>query len=130
MMVVVVAVIGLLIFNNQAEAPAQTVTNADNSTATASNSSADEFAQCLADAGAVFYGAFWCPHCQEQKALFENSKKLPYVECSLEDGNGQTQVCIDEKITGYPTWKFTDGTELSGVQQFDKLAEKTGCVIQ
>ncbi|MCX6753767.1 MAG: hypothetical protein NTV03_01795 [Candidatus Nomurabacteria bacterium] len=28
----------------------------------------DGFAQCLKTGGAEFYGAFWCPHCQEQKA--------------------------------------------------------------
>jgi thiol-disulfide isomerase/thioredoxin len=30
----------------------------------------DEFAECLKSKGAVFYGAFWCPHCQDQKKLF------------------------------------------------------------
>ena len=30
----------------------------------------DGFAQCLKDKGATFYGAFWCPHCKAQKALF------------------------------------------------------------
>ncbi|MEK7133297.1 MAG: hypothetical protein AAB771_01260, partial [Patescibacteria group bacterium] len=36
----------------------------------------DEFTQCLKDKGAVFYGAFWCPHCQNQKAMFGKSAKL------------------------------------------------------
>ncbi|MDO8261111.1 MAG: hypothetical protein Q7T50_06520 [Candidatus Magasanikbacteria bacterium] len=90
----------------------------------------DTFAQCLSDAGAKFYGAFWCPHCQEQKAMFKNSTKLPYIECSTPDGENQTQVCIDEAIKGYPHWKFADGTELTGVQQFSALAEKTNCVVQ
>lgn len=85
------------------------------------------FAQCLSDVGAKFYGAFWCPHCQDQKKLFKDSEALPYIECSTPDGEGQTQVCIDEKITGYPTWKFSDGTELNGVQSFEALAEKTNC---
>ena len=40
-------------------------------------------AQCITDSGAQFYGADWCPHCQEQKLLFGNAvKKLPYVECT------------------------------------------------
>jgi hypothetical protein len=30
----------------------------------------DLFAQCLKDKDAKFYGAFWCPHCQNQKAMF------------------------------------------------------------
>jgi len=88
----------------------------------------DMFAECLSDAGAKFYGAFWCPHCQAQEALFKESKNLPYVECSTPDGEGQTPICIKEGITGYPTWKFVDGTELGGVQTFAALAKKTACV--
>src|SRR5450830_1349540 len=73
----------------------------------------DTFATCLKDKGAVFYGAFWCPHCQEQKKLFGPSAKLlPYVECSTADGSGQTQICKDQKIQSYPTWRLADGTEI------------------
>jgi thiol-disulfide isomerase/thioredoxin len=40
----------------------------------------DALASCLKEKGAVFYGAFWCPHCQNQKAMFGKSAKLlPYV---------------------------------------------------
>lgn len=90
----------------------------------------DTFTQCLADSGTKFYGAFWCPHCQAQKALFGKSAKLlPYVECSKPDGNGQLQVCIDEKVEGYPTWVFPDGTRESGEHTLEELAAKTSCVI-
>ncbi|HEX8591379.1 MAG TPA: hypothetical protein VF696_01335, partial [Candidatus Paceibacterota bacterium] len=65
----------------------------------------DTFATCLKDSGATFYGAFWCPHCQEQKRMFGKSAKLlPYVECSEPNGRAQTQVCIDAKVESYPTW--------------------------
>ncbi|MBI2035942.1 MAG: hypothetical protein HYT12_04685 [Candidatus Liptonbacteria bacterium] len=44
----------------------------------------DDFALCLKEKGVVFYGAFWCPHCQNQKKLFGKSQKLlPYLECSI-----------------------------------------------
>lgn len=91
----------------------------------------DAFAQCLKDSGAIFYGAFWCPHCQAQKKLFGSSQKfLPYVECSTADGQGQNQICIDKKVTGYPTWEFADGTRpFSGEATFAQLAEKTACVL-
>ncbi|MFA6515320.1 MAG: thioredoxin domain-containing protein [Candidatus Paceibacterota bacterium] len=89
----------------------------------------DGFAQCLKSSGAEFYGAFWCPHCQEQKAEFGSSEQyLPYIECSNPD-NTQTQVCIDKKIEGYPTWIFTDGERLSGKLSLETLAEKTQCVL-
>ncbi len=90
----------------------------------------DEFAICLKDKGAVFYGAFWCPHCQTQKKMFGKSAKfLPYVECSTPDGNGQTQICIDKNIEGYPTWEFADGSRLNGEVSLATLAEKTSCII-
>jgi thiol-disulfide isomerase/thioredoxin len=89
----------------------------------------DELAQCITDSGAKFYGAFWCPHCQAQKALFgKSAKKLPYVECSNQDQT-QTQVCIDAKIEGYPTWEFADKTRVSGEQTFADLAAKTNCAV-
>lgn len=90
----------------------------------------DTFAQCLKDKGAVFYGAFWCPHCQAQKKLFGSSaRSLPYVECSTANGNAQTQACIDKGITSYPTWEFTDGSRLTGEITLEKLAEKTLCAL-
>ena len=90
----------------------------------------DTFAQCLKDNGAVFYGAFWCPHCQSQKKLFGSSVKLlPYVECSTLDGQGQLQVCKDKKISGYPTWEFKDGSRLNGEIPLQELADKTSCTL-
>lgn len=89
----------------------------------------DDFAQCIADSGAKFYGAFWCPHCLSQKQLFgKSAKKLPYIECSNQD-QSQKQICIDAKIEGYPTWEFSDGTRSSGELSFAQLAEKTSCPV-
>lgn len=96
----------------------------------------DTFAQCITDSGATFYGAFWCPHCQAQKKAFGSSAHLlPYVECSTPDAGGQLQVCIDKKITSYPTWILKDGTQIpddssdgAGVK-LETLAAKTGCTL-
>jgi hypothetical protein len=30
-----------------------------------------QLAQHLAETGGVMYGAYWCPHCADQKAMFE-----------------------------------------------------------
>lgn len=90
----------------------------------------DSFAQCLTDEGATFYGAFWCPHCQNQKAMFGNSMEyIKYVECSTPDGQGQLSVCSDIGIESYPTWVFADGTRETGEQTPERLAEKTGCML-
>jgi len=90
----------------------------------------NDFAQCLADQEATFYGAFWCPHCEDQKRLFGRSEGLlPYVECSTPNRQDQTQVCKDAEITSYPTWEFADGEREDGVVTLKDLAEKTGCVL-
>lgn len=90
----------------------------------------DSLAQCLRNNGAVFYGAFWCPHCQNQKALFGKSAKLlPYMECSTADGQNQTQFCKDKNIEGYPTWEFSDGSRETGELTLVRLAKKTGCAL-
>jgi len=90
----------------------------------------DSFAQCLTDKGATFYGAYWCPHCANQKNLFGSSmKNVNYVECSLPNKAGQTEICIQKNITGYPTWEFADGNRTYGEQSFEKLSQKTGCAL-
>ena len=89
----------------------------------------DTFASCLKDKGAVFYGAFWCPHCQAEKRDFGSSKKfLSYVECSTSDMK-QTQICKDKNIAAYPTWTFADGSIEKGEVSLETLAVKTGCVL-
>jgi hypothetical protein len=90
----------------------------------------DTFAQCLTDADATYYGAFWCGTCAEQNELFGNSKRLiNYVECSLPSGQGQTEACAAAGITSYPTWEFADGERVVGLMSLDALAEKTGCEL-
>ncbi len=75
------------------------------------------------------FGAYWCPHCADQKALFGKSvKQLPYFECSV---NGQqTQACNDRGITSYPTWQFDDATikalpQTAMLNLFNSELEKT-----
>lgn len=90
----------------------------------------DAFAKCIASTTTKFYGAYWCPHCHNQKNEFGDAAQyLPYVECALPDGSGQTQVCIDNKITNYPTWVFPDGSRLVGETPLATLSEKTGCPL-
>ena len=90
----------------------------------------DAFAQCLKDKGVIFYGAFWCPHCQATKALFGTSAKLlPYVECSTPDGQGQTDICKEKGIKSYPTWVFPSGETYTGEHTLAELAHSSGCVL-
>ncbi|MBI4439900.1 hypothetical protein HY638_02920 [Candidatus Woesearchaeota archaeon] len=88
----------------------------------------DTLAKCLSEKGVKMYGAYWCPHCQNQEKMFGDSwKYVTYVECSLPNRAGQTQICKDAKIEGYPTWEFSDGSRLSGELSFETLSQKSGC---
>ena len=91
----------------------------------------DDFAKCIKDKGAKFYGAFWCSHCQNQKSLFGKSEKyLPYIECSTSDSRGQLEVCKQANIQGYPTWEFPDGSRQEGEISLKELSDKLGCPLQ
>ena len=90
----------------------------------------DAFAQCITDSGAKYYGAFWCPNCKNQEAMFGRSAKLlPRIECSTPDGRGQLPVCQEANIQGYPTWEFADGARVTGTQALELLAERTNCSL-
>jgi uncharacterized membrane protein len=95
---------------------------------TTSGESEIELAKHLTKIGAKMYGAFWCPHCFEQKQLFGKAafEKINSVECA--DANNptqQAQACIDAKIESYPTWEIKGKLD-SGAQLLDKLAETSG----
>ena len=91
----------------------------------------DTFAQCLTDKGAKMYGAYWCPHCQDQKEQFGDSfGKVTYIECATPGNpNVMTKECKDAGIEGYPTWVFSDGSRVSGQQTFETLSQKSGCPL-
>lgn len=89
----------------------------------------DKFAKCLTENGAKMYGAFWCPHCTEQKEAFGTSwEHISYIECSKPDKT-QTEFCTNAVISSYPTWEFADGNREVGKLSFAVLAEKTGCTL-
>ena len=79
----------------------------------------DSFAKCLAEKGAVMYGAMdWCKYTQGQKAMFGKSfKYINYHEFQELPGIKKT-----------PTWVI-DGKWYENVQPFEKLSALTGCKI-
>lgn len=88
----------------------------------------DDFAKCLTEKGATFYGATWCGHCNNQKQMFgESFQHVNYIECAGE-GGGQSGACEFAGITAYPTWDI-NGERIQGAQKFETLSEKTGCVL-
>lgn len=91
----------------------------------ASASPLDEFAQCLASNGAVMYGNYNCPHCQNEKKAFGDSfKYISYVECTAD-----SKECVSKGINSVPTWIFSGGRKLVGEQGLEKLSMESGCVL-
>ena len=81
-------------------------------------------AEHLAKTDAKFYGAYWCPHCIEQKESFGASvKRIPYIECSPGGPRApQATECKEKDIKGYPTW-IINGARYSGNLTLDALAQ-------
>jgi|SRR5579859_1529522 len=93
----------------------------------------DAFARCLSERGVKMYGAWWCPHCIEQKEKFGASfEYAPYVECGIKgQTQGQSQVCKDADVKHYPTWQFPPtGVRVERVFSLDELSDRTGCALQ
>lgn len=90
----------------------------------------DDFAKCITGKGAKMYGAYWCPHCENNKKLFGDSiQYVEYVECAVEgQPQVQTEECTDAGITGYPTWEV-NGEKYPGEQTLENLARLTGCTL-
>lgn len=92
------------------------------------NTRMDAFAQCLGAKGAKMYGAYWCPHCSDQKDLFGSSfQYAPYVECGIKGSHNEAQVCTDAGVKRFPTWTFADGTRVEGEHPLAFLSQATGC---
>ena len=86
-----------------------------------------ELAKYLNNKGVVKYSAYWCPNCLNQSELFGKQayKELNVVECARDGKNSQTQLCIDKKIKGFPTWEI-NGKLILGVLSLKELSKLTG----
>ena len=118
----------------QSTATGETTLNANKATgekgpqiANISGASEIALARHLNNIGAKKYGAYWCPHCHEQKELFgkEAFGLIDYVECDAKGSNARPQLCKAAGISGFPTWEIK-GKLYAGVQSLEKLAEISG----
>ena len=88
-----------------------------------------EFAKALQQAGVRFFGADWCSVCNEQKKLFEDgSQFLPFIEMTNPDRT-RNATAISEGITQYPTWEFSGGQRVTGLQTLQQLSTLSGVAI-
>jgi hypothetical protein len=93
----------------------------------------DALARCLAQRDVKMYGAYWCPHCSDQKAMFDAAfKYVPYVECGVPgDTSKVLPVCSDAGIKHFPTWQFPPiGERVEGAIPLEDLSLRTGCPLQ
>jgi len=86
-----------------------------------------KFAKYLKNNGVIKYSAYWCPNCLNQSELFGKQayKELNVVECANDGKNSQTQLCIDKKIKGFPSWEI-NGRIILGVLTLKELSTLTG----
>ncbi len=84
-------------------------------------------AKYLKKNGVIKYSAYWCPNCLKQSELFGKQayKELNVVECARDGKNSQTQLCIDKKIQGFPSWEI-NGKIILGIQTLEALSDLTG----
>jgi hypothetical protein len=88
----------------------------------------DSFAQCMSTRGAKMYGLYWCPHCEEQKEMFESAfQYVNYVECGMKGEHKEEPSCIQAGVKQFPTWEFPSGERHEGTLPLTTLAQKTGC---
>jgi len=86
-------------------------------------------AQAIADSGAKFYGADWCPLCTQQKAMFrEGYDDLPFFEVTNPDRSANA-LGLEQNITQLPTWVFADNTRVVDVLEIEELLQYTGVTI-
>ncbi|NEO85703.1 MAG: vitamin K epoxide reductase family protein [Spirulina sp. SIO3F2] len=97
--------------------------------ATTSTESEIALAEHLTASDIKMYGAYWCPHCRDQKNLFgkEAFKEVTYIECAADatKDDPQPEKCEAAGVQSYPTWEI-DGELQPGQIPLDQLAERSG----
>ena len=90
-----------------------------------------DFAKCLTEKGAKFYGASWCGHCANQKEMFGDAMQyVNYIECWDSANNTVIAACIDAEIEAFPTWDFSDGQRQLGELALENLSALSGCELK
>lgn len=91
-----------------------------------SNAYIEKLAKFMTEKGMVLYGAYWCPHCKDQKKEFGDAiQYIDYVECDAQGPNANPDECVAQGIEGYPTWIY-QGKKYSGAKSLSELAAIVG----
>ena len=131
-LVAMVSSIGALGLYNSVRSPAASVSTPGivaPAVTTTSGPAQLALARHLQEIGAKEYGAYWCPHCHDQKMLFgkEAAALIDYIECDPKGQNSRAQLCqaAAANVKGFPTWEIK-GQFYSGTQSLEKLADLSG----
>jgi len=86
----------------------------------------EKLAKFMTEKGMIMYGAYWCPHCQDQKKEFGDAVQyIDYVECDAKGTDANPEECVAQGVEGYPTWIY-QGTKYSGLKSLSDLAKIVG----
>ncbi|HLO47556.1 MAG TPA: vitamin K epoxide reductase family protein [Kamptonema sp.] len=126
-MVTTLAALGLYNSNGLPSSNSSSPGIAPPAVTTVSGAAEIALARHLKQIGAKEYGAYWCPHCHEQKELFGNEAAsiIDYIECDPKGKNSRTQLCEAAKIKGFPSW-IINGKLYEGTQGLEELAQASG----
>jgi len=121
-MVALVTVLG--VYGGQPTTATETAPLLSRQITTRSGPAELSLARHLKQMGVKTYGAYWCPHCYEQKQLFGRQafSMLDYVECDPKGNNARPQLCRDAGIKAYPSWEI-DGQLYTGRLALEELAK-------
>lgn len=87
-----------------------------------------DVAKCLTEKGVIMYGAYWCPHCANQKKAFGSDFQfIKYQECDPKGVGGDKAACVKAGVSSYPTWGFPGQGNLVGEQSVAELANLANC---
>jgi hypothetical protein len=90
----------------------------------------DDFAKCLSSKQVKMYGAYWCPHCADQKEKFGGSfRYVNYVECAIKGSRELAPACKAAGVQHFPSWQFGQGPLVENVFPLEELSDKTGCSL-
>src|SRR5262249_61214333 len=73
------------------------------------------FAKCLSAKQAKMYGAYWCPHCAEQKEMFGGAfQYVSYMECGVVGSREEAPHCVQAGVKTFPAREFGHGVTDDG----------------
>ena len=74
----------------------------------------------------VKYSAYWYPNCLNLSELFGKQayKELNLLQCARDGKNSKTQLCVDKKNRGFPSWEI-NGNIIIGILTLEELSDLT-----